>query len=118
MICLTLPFPPTINHMYGQRGSRKYMKKDGVEFKKQVADIVSDAAVQTLKRPVAVFVTAHMPDNRRRDLMNLEKILSDSLTSSGVWDDDSQIHDFHIVKSWNVKGGMVKVVITEIEGAK
>lgn len=117
MICLTLPFPPTINHMYGHSRSRKYLKKDGVEFKKRVADIVSDAAVQTMKGPVAVFVTAHMPDNRRRDLMNLEKILSDSLTSAGVWDDDSRVHDFHIVKSWNVKGGQVRVVVTEL-GAK
>ena len=63
---------------------------------------------------MAVFVRAFMPDKRRRDIMNLEKILSDSLTSAGVWLDDSQIDDFRIVRGSVEKGGRVEVVITEI----
>ena len=115
MIHLTLPFPPSLNHLYGMRGSQKYMKPEGRAYKQAVADIVSDVGVQTIEGRVAVFVRAFMPDKRRRDIMNLEKILSDSLTSAGVWLDDSQIDDFRIVRGSVEKGGRVEVVITEIQ---
>lgn len=115
MIHLTLPYPPTWNHLYGQRGTRKYMKKAGVEYKKAVAELVNKMNVETIAGRVSVFVAAYMPDKRRRDIMNLEKIVSDSLTDAGVWDDDSQIDDFRIVRCEIVKGGKVEVVITEIK---
>lgn len=114
MIHLTLPFPLSINHLYGQRGSQRYLKPEGRAYKQAVAEIVSDAGVQTMEGRVAVFVRAFMPDKRRRDIMNLEKILSDSLTYAGVWLDDSQIDDFRIVRGSVEKGGRVEVVITEI----
>lgn len=113
MITLTLPYPPTINHLYGQRGSRKFIKKAGIAFRTAVAEIVSEAQIKTITGRVAVFVAAYMPDRRRRDIMNLEKILSDSLTNAGVWDDDSQIDDFRIVRKEVERGGKVVVVITE-----
>lgn len=90
------------------------MKPQGRQYKETVADIVSDAGIQTIEGRVAVFVRAFMPDKRRRDIMNLEKILSDSLTSAGVWLDDSQIDDFRIVRGEVLRGGKVEVVITEI----
>ncbi len=92
-----------------------YLKLQGREYKKAVADIISAAGIKTIEGRVAVFVRAFMPDKRRRDIMNLEKILSDSLTSAGVWLDDSQIDDFRIVRGSVEKGGRVEVVITEIE---
>ena len=115
MIHLTLPFPPTLNHLYGMRGSQKYLKPEGRAYKQAVAEIVADKGCETIEGRVAVFVRAFMPDKRRRDIMNLEKILSDSLTSAGVWLDDSQIDDFRIVRGSVEKGGRVEVVITEIE---
>lgn len=116
MIHLTLPYPPSWNHLYGQRGSQKYMRPAGRAYKQAVAEIVSDAGIQTIEGRVAVFVRAFMPDKRRRDIMNIEKILSDSFTNAGVWLDDSQIDDFRIVRGEVLKGGKVEVVITEIEG--
>jgi crossover junction endodeoxyribonuclease RusA len=97
------------------RGSQKYMKPEGKAYKLAVAEIVAEQGCETMDGRVAVFVRAFMPDNRRRDIMNLEKILSDSLTSAGVWLDDSQIDDFRIVRGAVEKGGRVEVVITEIQ---
>ncbi len=118
MIAFTFPYPPTLNHLYGQRrNGGKFIKPPGVAFKREVAEIVAHAGHKLISGPVAVFVAAHMPDKRRRDIMNLEKILSDSMTSAGVWVDDHQVHDFHIVKREIIKGGLVRVVVTELEPA-
>lgn len=114
MIDLALPYPPTLNHLYGRHGSRTFLKKPGRDYKQRVAEIVSDYGAQTIEGAVAVFVSAWMPDKRKRDVMNLEKILSDSLTSAGVWLDDSQIDVFLIVRRGVEKGGRVRVVIVEL----
>lgn len=117
MICLTLPLPPTWNHAYGQRGSRKYIKESGRQFKQAVAEIVADAGHKTIEGRVALFASIYPKDRRRQDLDNRSKLLCDALTSAGVWLDDSQIDELHLIRREVVKGGMVKVVITEIEGA-
>ena len=114
MIHLTLPYPPTWNHLYGQRGTRKYMKKAGVEYKKAVAELVNEMNVETIAGRVSVFVAAYMPDKRRRDIMNLEKIVSDSLTDAGVLDDDSQIDELYIRRNAVTAGGSITIQINEI----
>ena len=43
--------------------------------------------------PVAVVYDFHRPDNRRRDVFNLEKAVSDLLVDAGILEDDSQIWD-------------------------
>lgn len=117
MICLTLPLPPTWNHAYGQHGTRRYMKAAGQEFKQQVAEIVAEAGHKTLEGRVALFAAIYPKDRRRQDLDNRSKLLCDALTSAGVWLDDSQIDSLHLVRREPIRGGMVKVVITEIENA-
>jgi crossover junction endodeoxyribonuclease RusA len=115
MIALTLPLPPTLNHYYGKRGSRSFIKAAGQEFRQAVQEIVAQAGHKTLEGRVAVFAAIHPKNRIRQDIMNREKALSDALTHAGVWLDDSQIDDFHIVRREVIKGGMVRVVITEIE---
>lgn len=117
MIVLTLPFPPTINHCYGQRKfGGKYLKPAGVLFKQMVADLVADEGAKTLTGRVSLFAVAYMPDKRKRDLDNLLKLLQDALTSAGVYEDDSQIDDLHISRHYEVvKGGQVKVIVREID---
>lgn len=115
MICLTLPLAPTVNHYYGQHGTRKYIKAAGKAFREKVAEIVAEAGHKTLEGRVSLFA-AIFPANRiRQDLDNRSKSLQDALTHAGVWLDDEQIDQLTLVRREVVKGGMVKVVITEIE---
>lgn len=115
MIILELPWPPSLNHLYGvQKNGRRFIKQAGVEFKSRVCELVAEQKIKTLTGRVSVFIEAHMPDRRRRDLMNLEKIVSDSLTAAGVWNDDEQIDDFRIVRSGIIKSGKLIVLIQEI----
>ena len=59
-----------------------------------------------LKGRLRVRVEAQQPTHRkdgrrdggRKDLDNLWKCLLDALTQAGVWGDDSQIDDLHIVR--------------------
>lgn len=115
MISLTLPLPPTINTYYGARGNTRYIKPAGVKFRRDVAEIVAAAGHPTINGRVALYVAIHPADRRKQDLDNRSKALQDALTHAGVWLDDEQIDELTLVRREVVKGGMVKVVITEVE---
>jgi crossover junction endodeoxyribonuclease RusA len=53
------------------------------------------------------------PDNRRRDLDNLQKSLWDSLQHGGAYHDDSQVVRYEVEKFAVVPGGKVVVTIEE-----
>lgn len=116
MIALTLPLPPTINTYYGMRprGGR-FVKPAGLAFRKAVADIVAAAGNQKLEGRIAMFVAIHPADRRSQDLDNRAKSLQDALTHAGVWHDDEQIDDLRLVRREVIKGGLVRVVITELK---
>lgn len=116
MISYTLPLPPTINHAYGQRrNGGKYIKPAGIVFRTAVAEIVATAGHPTLTGRLSLFVAVHPATRARQDLDNRSKALQDAMTHAGVWLDDNQIDDLHMVRREIVKGGMVKVVVTELE---
>jgi crossover junction endodeoxyribonuclease RusA len=114
-ITLTLPMPPTINTYYGMRlrGGR-FVKPAGIAFRRAVAEIVAAAGYPLVEGRIAMFVAIHPADRRSQDLDNRAKSLQDALTHAGVWLDDEQIDDLHLVRREVIKGGMVKVVISEI----
>lgn len=114
MITLTLPLPPTINTYYGTHGNRRYIKPAGIAFRKAVAEIVASAAHKTLEGRVSLFAAIYPADRRKQDIDNRAKSLQDALTHAGVWLDDEQIDDLHLVRREVIKGGQVKVVITEL----
>jgi crossover junction endodeoxyribonuclease RusA len=91
------------------------MKAPGVAFKQAVADIVAEAGCKTMDGRVALYAVIYPKDRRRQDLDNRSKLLCDALTSAGVWNDDSQIDELTLVRRGPVPGGMVKVVITEVQ---
>ncbi len=117
MIVLTLPIAPTINHYYGVRrsGKSRYMTKEGLAYRQAVCEIVAAAGHKTLEGRLSLFVAIYPANRIRQDIDNRIKSLADALTHAGVWLDDSQIDDLHIVRREVIKGGQIKVVITEIE---
>lgn len=69
---------------------------------------------EPIKERVSVRIFAHMPDNRRRDLDNINKSLLDSITHAGVWLDDSQIDELHVTREEAIKNGLIKIIINKI----
>lgn len=115
MIILELPWPPTVNHMYGvMRSGRKYIKPAGVKFRQDVCEIVAAMGLKSITGRVQLIISAFPPDRRRIDLDNRIKATQDALTHAGVYLDDSQIDDLHIVRQMVIKGGRLKVLISEI----
>jgi len=109
-----LSWPPSLNHLYPTaRNGRRFLSLAGKQFKQAVW-----AAVQAQGRPakplagrLSLLIEAFPPDRRVRDIGNLEKIISDSLTAAGVWVDDGQIDDLHIIRRKVTLDGAVRVTI-------
>lgn len=111
MIAFDFPYPPSVNHYWGQSGKRRFITKKGTAFREQVVAKVIAQGLQTLAGDCQVFVVINPPDKRRRDIDNPMKALLDAMEHAGVYEDDSQIVKLDIEKHAVIKGGKCRVVI-------
>ena len=116
MIKLTLPFPPTVNHMWGFSGKRKFLKKEAHEFRRIVQDAAIEANAKISGR-IAIFVALYAPTKRKYDLDNRIKALLDALEHAGVFLNDEQIDFIWVVRREPIQGGMCKIVLIENDKA-
>ena len=108
---ITLPWPPSTNNAYAVRNGRKVKTTEARAYAREIVFHVSTKkAWRALKNELRtvdrlkVSITAHYPDNRRRDLANLEKLVTDAIfTWLGV--DDSQITDLRLTRGENKPDG-------------
>lgn len=83
-----LPYPPSVNRLYRSINGRSILSKVGREYYAKAVPIAEASGIN-IRGPYVLILRAHRPDKRRRDISNLEKIVSDSLTKAGVIEDDS-----------------------------
>jgi crossover junction endodeoxyribonuclease RusA len=113
-VILVLPYPPSVNTYWGFNGSRRYLTKKAVEFKKLVwAECLLAGKPSFDNQLVKVSITWHCPDRRLRDIDNPIKPLFDALVQSSVFEDDSQIR-FMTVQYGEIKKGGQTVVVIEL----
>ena len=113
---LVLPLPPSVNTYWRKSPRGMYITKSGVDFRKQVAEIVAErSALKFGTSRLFMAVRLCMRDRRASDLDNRMKALCDALEHAGVFDDDEQIDELVIVRGPIVKGGECYVVISERE---
>ncbi len=87
-----LPWPPSVNHYWGTRGKIRFIGAAGKAFRQQAAVAWYATRQQGFGNTrLAVSITAHAPDRRRRDLDNLCKAALDALAHARAYEDDSQI---------------------------
>lgn len=126
VLWVDLPWPPSVNHYWGQRviGKRvmRFVGKRGLTFRDDVTKAVSYYLGHCQKyfcKPHRLAVSVHItsPDNRRRDVDNLMKATLDALEHAGVYDDDSQIDVLNIIRCTDKieKGGRIRIGIGQIE---
>lgn len=111
MITLELPYPPSINHYWRRVGSRTLISREGRRFRQSVTAILAAMNMQPMSGPLQVDVEVFPPDNRRRDVDNVQKALLDALEHGGAYGDDSQIVRLAIEKGPPVEGGKTIVEI-------
>jgi Holliday junction resolvase RusA-like endonuclease len=108
-----LPFPPSVNHYYRHVGPRTLISREGRAFRVTVCAILARLGVRRMSGPLAVTVEVYPPDNRRRDLDNVQKSLLDALQHGGAYGDDSQIARLLSERREAVPGGKVVVTVEE-----
>lgn len=114
MIVLNLPFPPSVNTYYRRGAHATYMSKQGREYKKAVADYISESNTPKLGSARLYLEVVLWPkDKRKYDIDNRVKALLDSLQDAGVFDDDEQIDQINVYRGIGErKGGQARVLIS------
>lgn len=88
MTRIELPFPPSVNNLYINT-TRGRMKSAGYKMWFAEASLrVKDSHRLGLGH-YSISICCRRPDQRKRDLANLEKAVSDLLVEHGVVQDDS-----------------------------
>lgn len=139
MISLTLPFPPSVNHLYEPRkinGRTKIVKTAKANvFEQECWFVLAKQGYYSnmMDRrsvpdgPLTVMLTYYVPDRRKRDLDNLQKAALD-LISKALGFDDSEIQTLTLKKFldrsnprceviiWPASTVVIEPVLTSIEG--
>ncbi len=142
---IELPWPPSANHYQGYRvqfpklasmiaqvsshgwaGFHKwlrskafvqsYLTPEAKEYHANVLAVVLKQRVNKgLIRPLKMTCHAFPPDRRKRDLSNLLKMAEDAMQSAGVFLDDNQIAEHHLIReAQTVKFGRLVVTLEEL----
>jgi crossover junction endodeoxyribonuclease RusA len=113
MISLQLPYPPSVNHYWGVSGKQRFLGKKGKEFRQAVAEACLDARSSNDGwAPGSVLVAlSGRPTSATRDVDNTLKPLLDAMEHAGVYENDCQIDELHVVRQDPMKGGACCVVV-------
>lgn len=113
MINITIPYPPSGNHMWKHtRQGKHYLTEKARTYYELVRQAVhTQGRVINIDQAVQVHCVLYPPDKRQRDMDNAWKVISDALTKANVWQDDHLIKSLHIEWQVPVKGGKAFVSI-------
>jgi len=111
-IHLSLPYPPSVNHYWVWTGRGWTIGKKGRTFINDVKWLTAGKPKGITDRLIA-SAYVYPPDNRRRDLDNINKAIWDSLEKAGIYENDSQIDELHMYRMPVCKPGKVEIVLNE-----
>ena len=113
MITLELPYPPTVNHYMKHTSRGHYLTDEARLFHQEVAIKVATMGMKKYwAGRIEMTMVVFPPDNRKRDISNLIKIVEDSLTRAGLWVDDFQVAKITVERSDTIPphGGIMVTV--------
>ena len=109
--------PPTINNYYGHRvcgkHAIKFLSHKGRDFKARIKELATQSKQEKLEGDLFMIIELQFPTKRKADIDNYCKALLDALT--GVfYEDDSQITELNITKSYEKNQPKTKITIEAI----
>lgn len=115
MLILNLPLPPSVNTYWRANGKRRFISKEGMLFRENVATYCEENRVPSFGEKRLQFqVTLYPRDRRIQDIDNRIKALFDAL-EGWAYDSDSQIDVLIVHRGEIRKGGGCLVMIDEID---
>jgi crossover junction endodeoxyribonuclease RusA len=111
---LDLPYPPSVNHYWGQSGNRRFIGKKGVAFRAAVVDAFENSKGSKIEGRLSVHIELYPPDRRKRDIDNVLKALLDACEHAGCYENDSLIDELHIVRKDVIKDGACNIAILSL----
>ena len=113
---INLPYPPTVNTYYRNVQGKTLISAKGRQYRRDVATAVMVQCVALgLTGKLRMRAAVMFPDRRKRDIDNLGKALLDSMEKAGVYENDNQIRDYHIIDAGIERGGHVKVWLEPLD---
>ena len=112
--CEILAVPPSVNHYWEKSGRGFKLSDKARDFHDLIAMLVPQMNTdQRLK----LDVTFHFPNRLRRDIDNYLKATIDSLVKCGLCVDDEQFDELIVRRGNVIKGGLIRLKVSEISGA-
>lgn len=115
-----LPWPPSVNSYWrhptkGPLAGRHLISVEGRAYRVAVKHALDEQRFDAMGADrLAVDIVVEVPDRRRRDLDNITKGLLDALCEAGLYADDSQIDDLHIIRGQVHAPGYIRLTIRSI----
>lgn len=107
---MRLPFPPSLNHYWRKDRNGMHISEEGkryIAMTRQLALLNGRGDTEFYlkvhretepKQRLKVRAVFFCPDNMKRDLDNMFKVIFDCLTKANVWADDSQVFELNARK--------------------
>jgi crossover junction endodeoxyribonuclease RusA len=118
MVTVDLPYPPSTNGLYFNKASGGRAKTVRYDlWRKEAAWRISiERRAKKVTGPYGLTVLVGRPDNRRRDIDNLIKPISDALKHGGAIEDDSECQKLEAEWMPGIVGVRVTVMPTKRRG--
>jgi crossover junction endodeoxyribonuclease RusA len=99
---LTLPYPPSANRIWRNVKGKTLKSEEYRQWLSLAGALALSQRQKAVRGKYRLTVIATRPDNRRRDLDNLIKPVSDLLKAVGLIEDDSLAQEIRI--GWSDEG--------------
>ena len=108
----TLPYPPSVNHMYEHGGRGVRLTPEAKQFRKDAGWLVKSQGSEVCYVPIRVVLVFYKP-RREGDIDNPLKATLDAMNHI-LWDDDKLIEELDIKLKMDVDNPRVELWVEEL----
>lgn len=111
-VTLRLPYPPSNNRYYRHGKGRTYISAEGVAYRN--AGRIACLGCARLDGRLSMSIDIFPSRSASQDVDNVAKAILDALQHAGLYTNDSQIDDLHIVRREKVEKGVSAHVVVRV----